>query len=401
MNRPQPPAPNLLIDPTTVQPFDRGNGVVTVPYVGKWNCETNRVTTGQTAIRRRHRTAAAQPQRRGVRTHPRGTGDGPRSATRPSTSSQARPPGCPRRAPPFPQPRRLLDAHLLGLRRPRRHPHHHRDWRDVRAPVRERPWRAGQPMTITTVNPATGRDIATYDASHRRRARSPARPEPHDATRSWGRAPIDQRVVVVRRLAAYCATDALGLEELVTEEMGKPLAEARGELAKSALTCDYYAESAHAILDDHPVEVGAGQRLGLLRAHRRGPGCHAVELPGLAGHAFRDPGHHRRQRRASSSTHPTSPGAHWRCKRCARRPGCPRASSPRWWSRSLVCPQSPSGSSPTTASPRSRSPAATEPARQSARRPAARRRSRCSSSAAPMPSSCWRTPTSRPRPRPR
>jgi HTH-type transcriptional regulator, repressor for puuD len=48
MSRAHPSAPNLLIDPEAVQPFDRGNGVVTVPYVGKWNCETNHVTTGQT-----------------------------------------------------------------------------------------------------------------------------------------------------------------------------------------------------------------------------------------------------------------------------------------------------------------------------------------------------------------
>lgn len=39
---------HLLIDPATVRPFDRGNGVVTIPYVGKWNCADNRVTTGQT-----------------------------------------------------------------------------------------------------------------------------------------------------------------------------------------------------------------------------------------------------------------------------------------------------------------------------------------------------------------
>lgn len=44
----QPTAPNLLIRPLTVRPFDRGNGVLTIPYVGKWNCESNRVTTGQT-----------------------------------------------------------------------------------------------------------------------------------------------------------------------------------------------------------------------------------------------------------------------------------------------------------------------------------------------------------------
>ncbi|MFU8872755.1 cupin domain-containing protein [Micromonospora sp. SL4-19] len=43
-----PPKPNLLVNPESVEPFDRGNGVVTIPYVGKWNCALNRVTTGQT-----------------------------------------------------------------------------------------------------------------------------------------------------------------------------------------------------------------------------------------------------------------------------------------------------------------------------------------------------------------
>ena len=44
----QPPPPSLLVDPRSVVPFDRGGGVVTIPYVGKWNCQANAVTTGQT-----------------------------------------------------------------------------------------------------------------------------------------------------------------------------------------------------------------------------------------------------------------------------------------------------------------------------------------------------------------
>jgi HTH-type transcriptional repressor of puuD len=43
-----PALPNLLINPAAVAPFDRGNGVATIPYVGKWNCDENTVTTGQT-----------------------------------------------------------------------------------------------------------------------------------------------------------------------------------------------------------------------------------------------------------------------------------------------------------------------------------------------------------------
>jgi quercetin dioxygenase-like cupin family protein len=40
----------FVIDPGTVEPFDRGNGVATIPYIGKWNCGSNRVTTGQTVF---------------------------------------------------------------------------------------------------------------------------------------------------------------------------------------------------------------------------------------------------------------------------------------------------------------------------------------------------------------
>lgn len=46
--RPQPPS--FLIDPDRIEKFDRGGGVVTVPYVGEWNCEENRITTGQTVF---------------------------------------------------------------------------------------------------------------------------------------------------------------------------------------------------------------------------------------------------------------------------------------------------------------------------------------------------------------
>lgn len=46
--RPQPP--NLLLRRAEIDPFDRGSGVVTLPFVGRWNCATNRVTTGMTTF---------------------------------------------------------------------------------------------------------------------------------------------------------------------------------------------------------------------------------------------------------------------------------------------------------------------------------------------------------------
>ena len=43
-----PASPSLLIRPAQVVAFDRGNGVATIPYVGRWNSEANNVTTGVT-----------------------------------------------------------------------------------------------------------------------------------------------------------------------------------------------------------------------------------------------------------------------------------------------------------------------------------------------------------------
>ena len=46
--RPQPPS--HVLRPEEIGRFDRGNGVVTLPFVGKWNPEGNVVTTGMTVF---------------------------------------------------------------------------------------------------------------------------------------------------------------------------------------------------------------------------------------------------------------------------------------------------------------------------------------------------------------
>jgi mannose-6-phosphate isomerase-like protein (cupin superfamily) len=46
----QPEVPSMVLRPEEIERFDRGNGVATVPFVGKWNCEGNTVTTGMTVF---------------------------------------------------------------------------------------------------------------------------------------------------------------------------------------------------------------------------------------------------------------------------------------------------------------------------------------------------------------
>lgn len=50
MNDAQPEAPCLVLRPEQIEAFDRGNGVVTLPFVGKWNSEGTQVTTGMTTF---------------------------------------------------------------------------------------------------------------------------------------------------------------------------------------------------------------------------------------------------------------------------------------------------------------------------------------------------------------
>lgn len=40
----------LLMRGALIEPFDRGNGVSTRPFVGRWNCDTDRITTGTTSF---------------------------------------------------------------------------------------------------------------------------------------------------------------------------------------------------------------------------------------------------------------------------------------------------------------------------------------------------------------
>ncbi len=46
----QPAPPSLVLRPSEIDVFARGNGVETIPFVGKWNCADDRVTTGMTVF---------------------------------------------------------------------------------------------------------------------------------------------------------------------------------------------------------------------------------------------------------------------------------------------------------------------------------------------------------------
>ena len=107
---------------------------------------------------------------------------------------------------------------------------------------------------ITTINPATGAVLQHYPAWTPQQV-DQALGQAHAAAESWGRQPLETRIAALRRLADELRGQEQAFAQLMTAEMGKPLAEAAGEMEKSAVTALYYAEHAQRLLADERVAI--------------------------------------------------------------------------------------------------------------------------------------------------
>ncbi|MFD4638159.1 aldehyde dehydrogenase family protein [Lentzea sp. NPDC058436] len=113
--------------------------------------------------------------------------------------------------------------------------------------------------TITTVNPATGANLADYKAFTPSEVDS-AIAATRSAADVWAATPLPRRLAHLRVLAGELRASRDSLAALITAEMGKPVEEALGEVEKSAVTAEHYAAHAERILADEPVDVGPGTR---------------------------------------------------------------------------------------------------------------------------------------------
>ncbi|WP_237690138.1 NAD-dependent succinate-semialdehyde dehydrogenase [Nocardioides panacisoli] len=111
--------------------------------------------------------------------------------------------------------------------------------------------------TITTRNPATGEDLQTYDL-HTDAQVSEIIDATHRAFGEWRRTPIEQRAEAVRAIGQHLRDNEQELSELMTAEMGKPIAQGSPEVQLCAAICDWTADNAAEILADveQPKEGG-------------------------------------------------------------------------------------------------------------------------------------------------
>ncbi len=120
--------------------------------------------------------------------------------------------------------------------------------------------RAESGKTITVTNPATGEDIGTVPSVSRAEV-AQAIAAAKDAQVPWAARPAKQRTAVLRKWfeLVTAATDDLAL--ILTSEQGKPLAEAKGEIAYAASYIEWFAEEAKRIYGDTIPGANSGQRI--------------------------------------------------------------------------------------------------------------------------------------------
>ncbi|WP_285733573.1 NAD-dependent succinate-semialdehyde dehydrogenase [Nocardiopsis sp. ATB16-24] len=113
-------------------------------------------------------------------------------------------------------------------------------------------------------DPATGEVIATYPTATDAEISS-ALELAHRAT-AWGRtSTAAERATALRRLGDLHAEHRAALAEGIVREMGKPLAEAEGEIDFCVEIYHYYADHAEEFLADERIDVTSGPGEAVLR----------------------------------------------------------------------------------------------------------------------------------------
>ena len=118
--------------------------------------------------------------------------------------------------------------------------------------------------TLEVNNPATGEILATVPmmgANETWRAIEAAK----DAFAAWGRRPAKERSIFLRKWHDLIIANIDDLGALMTAEQGKPLAEAKGEVAYAASFIEWFAEEAKRVYGDTIPSPWPDRRLVVIK----------------------------------------------------------------------------------------------------------------------------------------
>lgn len=113
-------------------------------------------------------------------------------------------------------------------------------------------------MSISTINPATGKTVRTFEAYSSARVNE-ALDKSVAAFRQHRRTTFAERASLMRKAAGILEAESRELGQLMTLEMGKPIKAGIAEAEKCAAACTYYADNAERLLADRSVEMDSGK----------------------------------------------------------------------------------------------------------------------------------------------
>src|SRR6476620_12458165 len=122
-------------------------------------------------------------------------------------------------------------------------------------------------MAIATINPATGETVKSFEPM----SESEVQERLRVADTRWKQfrtVSVEQRAIWMRTAADLLEAEVDEVAGLMTLEMGKTLASARGEALKCVKGLRFYADNAEAMLADEPLPAGASV-VGASRAFTR------------------------------------------------------------------------------------------------------------------------------------
>lgn len=115
-------------------------------------------------------------------------------------------------------------------------------------------------MTTTTVNPSTGEQLATYE-DHTNAEVDAIIAAAHVAFDTWRRRPIKERSDIIRDVAKLLRERKSELAALMTDEMGKLVAQGEQEVELCAAICEWTADNAATELADEERPLDGGRAI--------------------------------------------------------------------------------------------------------------------------------------------
>ncbi len=121
-----------------------------------------------------------------------------------------------------------------------------------------RPAAAKKTSHFTSINPATGKEIASYDEMERSEVARIIE-QANAAFLDWRKKSFAERAKPMKAAAKILRDRANEFGRLMAEEMGKPISDGVAEAQKCATGCDYFAENAEKFLAREEIKTDAAK----------------------------------------------------------------------------------------------------------------------------------------------